>query len=99
MISVNLSAHLSGPEPVITAASHTSQDFNGIKCVSALGTVRHCSMGGLVIPDVSSQVTSIICLSCKHCSGSARDFLLHPRAGVCVCVCVCVSHSVMSNSL
>ena len=28
MISVNLSAHLSEPEPVITAALHTSRDFN-----------------------------------------------------------------------
>ena len=57
--------------------------------MSTLGTVRHCPTGGLVIPGVSSQVTSIICLSFKHCSGSARDFLLHPWAGVCVCVCVC----------
>ena len=80
MISVNLYTHFSGPEPVITTALHTSQDCDEDQMHKGPGNCETLSDGR------TSHTRCIISgyfdqLSCKHCSASARDFLLHPGAG------------------
>ena len=90
MISVNLSAHLSGPEPVITAALHTSRDFNDDQMREHPGNCKTLSNGR------TSHTRCLISGYFDHLPQfqalfGLRQGLSASPLGRCVCVCVCVS--------